>query len=250
VLTTDANPHEMTSPQILAVADRLAVVADEGEQAALRVTSVRRTERKLATVMFVDVKGSMNLSREIELEAWWSVIGGLFEQMCEGVYRFGGWVANFTGDGVEAVFEATNATNDHARRACDAALWLRDAIGAPADDLRGGDGLELSVRIGINSGHVLTGTIGSRYKRYYTANGYAVALAKRMETLALADQIYLTEHTAALVAGGHELRDLGAFEVKGADLPVGVLELVGSESRTKRSITNRIMRSTHRRDRR
>jgi class 3 adenylate cyclase len=184
------------------------------------------TERKFVTVLFVDVKGSMDLIRAVALEEWWSVIDGLFEVMCEGVYRFGGWVAGFTGDGIKAVFESAEETDDHARRACDAALWLRDAIREPAAELRGEHGLELSVRIGINSGEVLTGTIGDRYRRCYTVNGYAVALAKRIETIARPGRIYLSEHTAALVAGVAQLRDLGAYEVKGAEVPVGVFELV------------------------
>ena len=87
--------------------------------------------------------------------------------------------------------------------------------------------LELEVRIGINSGEVLTGTIGERYSRHYTACGYTVALAKRMETLARPGGIYLTEHTAALIGQALELSDLGLFEVKGALSPVGVFELIG-----------------------
>jgi class 3 adenylate cyclase len=217
----------MSTLQLPAVPKRFAVVPDDNGRATPRITFSRHTDRKLATVMFVDVEGSMDLSREVDLEPWWSVIGELFELMCESVYRFGGWVANFTGDGVEAVFEATDATDDHARQGCDAALWLRDAIRAPAAELSSEHGLELSVRVGINSGDVLTGTIGSRYKRYHTANGYAVALAKRMEALALPGQIYLTARTAALVADAFRLRELGAFDVKGADKPVEVCELVG-----------------------
>jgi class 3 adenylate cyclase len=194
-------------------------------------TPTSGTDRKVVTVLFVDVKGSMDLSSAIELEEWWSVIDGLFELMCESVYRFGGWVASFTGDGIKAIFEGHRPPDNHARRACDAALWLRDAICAPAADLQNEHGLDLSVRVGINSGEVLTGTIGDRYGRYFTANGYPVALAKRMEALALPGRIYLSEHTAALVAGAVQLRDLGEFEVKGAQRPVGVFELVESEWR-------------------
>ncbi len=177
--------------------------------------------------MFVDMKGSMALSGALDLDVWWSLIDGLFELMCESVCQFGGWVANFTGDGIQAIFEAEDAIDDHARRACEAAAHLRHAIRVPAAKLIAGHGLELSVRIGINSGEVLTGTIGARHAPYYTANGYAVALAKRMEAFALPGRIYLSEHTAALVADTLEVRDLGPFEVKGAQAPVGVFELVG-----------------------
>lgn len=240
----------MTSSQTLSAADRRAVAGEASARPALRLAASGPSRRKLVTVMFVDVSGSMDLSREIELELWGSLINGLFELMCESVYQFGGWVANFTGDGIEGVFEATDQTNEHAHQACDAALWLRDAIREPAAKLRVERGRELAVRIGINSGDVLTGTIGARHKRYYTANGYAVALAKRIETFARPGQICLTEHTAALVAGAVRLRELGAFDVKGADTPVGIVELIGSAPRGTHNNPDRVARSTQRRDRR
>jgi class 3 adenylate cyclase len=201
----------------------------EVQDPALRLISSSGTERKVATVLFVDVKGSMGLSGAIELEDWWSVIAGLFELMCESVHRFRGWVVNFTGDGVVAVFEPLAAAGQHARRACEAALWLRDAMRQPAVEVRREHGLDLSIRLGLNSGEVLTGTIGERYSQYYTAAGYTVALARRMETLALPGRIYLTEHTAALLGATVRLRDLGAFEVKGAQFPLGVFELLEAD---------------------
>lgn len=191
----------------------------------MHLNSAPRTERKLVSILFIDIKGSMDLISAIELEEWWSVIDGLVELMCESVYRFGGWVAGFTGDGIKAVFETTGGGTDHAQHACDSALWLRDAIRAPASSLRSEHGVELSLRVGINSGEVLTGTIGDRYGRHYTANGYAVGLAKRIETLAQPRSIYLSENTAALVTSNVQLRDLGRFEVKGAATPVRVFEL-------------------------
>lgn len=196
----------------------------------MRLDSAPRTERKLVSILFIDIKGSMDLISAIELEVWWSVIDNLFELMCESVYRFGGWVASFTGDGIKAVFE-THASIGHAQHACDAALWLRDTIRAPAADLRTEHGVELSLRVGINSGEVLTGVIGNRYKRQYTADGYAVGLAKRIETLAQPGSIYLSESTAALVASNFQLRDLGRFEVKGAAALLRVFELLRIERR-------------------
>jgi class 3 adenylate cyclase len=215
----------MTAAQILAFpkAHATAALATQTHDGA-SIASLR-AERKLVTIMFVDVRGSMDLSRSIDLESWWLLLAELFELMCDSVDRFGGWIANYTGDGIEAIFEPISAPGDHAGRACQAALCLRDAIREPAATLFGERALELSIRIGINSGEVLVGTLGSGYNRYYTANGYPVALAKRIEGLALPDRIYLTEHTAALVAGGLQLSDLGAFEVKGAEAPVGVFEL-------------------------
>lgn len=198
----------------------------------LRVLSPPVAERKFATVLIADVKGSMGLSDAIDGEEWWSVINDLFEVMCESVCRFRGWVGNFTGDGIVAVFEslAEDGENDvsvgHARRACQAALWLRDAIREPADQVRREHGLDLSIRLGLNSGEIFTGTIGDRFSRYYTAAGYAVALARRMEGLAKPGRIYLTEHTALLLGSPAGVLELGAFEVKGARFPLRVFELL------------------------
>jgi class 3 adenylate cyclase len=216
----------MTAAQALAFPQPHATAAlrTHTHDDAPRIASLR-AERKLVTVMFVDVKGSMDLSRSIDLEAWWLLVAELFELMCGSVDRFGGWIANYTGDGIEAIFEAESGGGDDAGRACQAALCLRDAIRLPAAELFNERALELSIRIGINSGEVLVGTIGSGYNRYYTVNGYPVALAKRIEGLALPDRIYLTEHTVALVAGGVQLSDLGTFDVKGAEAPVRVFEL-------------------------
>jgi class 3 adenylate cyclase len=183
------------------------------------------TQRKVVTVLFIDVKDSMGLSRRVEPEAWWAVSEALFELMCDAADRFGGWVGEFTGDGVNAVFEATGKRDHHARRACVAALWLRDGVRSLAAEVRGLHQLELSVRIGINSGEVLTGTIGHRRRRRHTANGYTVALAKRIEALARPNRICLTEDTAAFITDAFELHDLGAVEVKGADALVRVYEL-------------------------
>jgi class 3 adenylate cyclase len=215
--------HE-TLPRPRRLAERLD--GERGHRIAL-TRSVSHVEHKIATVMFVDVKGSVDLSRRIELENWWSVIDGLFELMCENVYGFGGWVGNFTGDGINAVFDARPDHECHARRACAAALTMRDAIRMAALELHDERGLDLLVRIGINSGEVVTGTLGNRYKRYYTAHGYVVGLAKRIEALAPPDRIYLGEHTASLVRGWAQLHDRGSFDVKGADAQIRAFELVG-----------------------
>jgi class 3 adenylate cyclase len=217
----------MISQQTLAPRERWASHSRrERSRRAERSVFGRPTERKLATVLFVDVQGSMDLSAAIEPEEWWSLLDELFELMCEGVCRFGGWVANFTGDGINGVFEVRPAADEHALRACQAAMWLRRALKGPTAALLRRRGLELAVRIGINSGEILTGTIGDRYSRCYIASGYAVALAKRIEALASPGRVYLTEHTAALVADALKLQDLGPCCVKGAPAPVGVFELV------------------------
>ena len=169
----------------------------------------------------------MALSGSIDLEEWWSMMTRLYELISAVVHRSHGWVGAFTGDGTNAVFEARRGTDEHAQRACRAALSLRDEMRAPAADLRRERQLELSVRIGINSGELLTGTVGGGYRRSQTICGYTVALAKRVESLADPGRIYITENTAALLGKTLELQDLGRFEVKGASAPVGVYDLLG-----------------------
>jgi adenylate cyclase len=202
-----------------------------GSASTPRSRPIRRPEhgpeRKLVTILFADVKGSMAISHSIALEQWWLVMAELFDDMCEGVSLFGGRVAGFTGDGVMAVFEDHGRPDDHAHRACEAALWVRDAMRRRADELRRELQLELAVRIGINSGEVLAGAIGREQSRRYTITGYAVALAKRIETLTQPGRVWVSEYTAALVSQAKRLHDLGAFDVRGAPSKVRVFELLG-----------------------
>jgi class 3 adenylate cyclase len=194
----------------------------------MRVVHGHFPERKVVTVLFIDVKNSMGLSREVELEDWWSVTSSLWKLICESAHQFAGWVGEFGGDGFNAIFEAKQRHDHHAGRACLAALWLRGAIPTLAAKVRDIHGLELSVRIGINSGEVLTGTMGHLHKSVFTVSGYPVALAKRIEALARPERIYVSEHTAAFLGDAFQLHDLGAVEVRGADRPVRVFELLGS----------------------
>jgi class 3 adenylate cyclase len=200
---------------------------ERASAAAARFGPPHAAERKLVTILFADVKGSMELSGSIELEEWWCVIEGVLEDMCEGVSLFGGWVEGFKGDGIMAVFDDSEQIAEHAHRACEAALWLQEAMRHRARELWREYARALSVRIGVNTGVVLVGMLGHRHGQHYTANGYAVALAKRMETLATPGRICLSEHTAACVRHERELRDLGAFEVKGATTRVRAFELTG-----------------------
>jgi class 3 adenylate cyclase len=224
----------MPPQQILRKPEPLAARrSNTPEIAAPGLPPIADTERKSATVMFVDIQGSMALSRGLELETWWLLIDELFRSMCRSVDASGGWVGSFTGDGIKGVFEAPHGTPDHARRACAAALRLRDAVRVRARELFRQSRTTLAVRIGLHSGEIMTGSIGDRHNRYYTAGGFVVALAKRIEALAPPDQIYLTASTARLVEEAFRLRDCGAFDVKGAELPINVFELVEADARAR-----------------
>jgi class 3 adenylate cyclase len=184
-------------------------------------------ERKQVTVLFADVMGSMELAEQSDPEQWRRIMDRFFSILCDGVHRFEGTVDKFTGDGIMALFGAPVAHEDHARRACYAALALQRELAAYAAELRRAHGLGFSVRMGLNSGEVVVGAIGEDLGMEYTAVGHTVGLAQRMEQLAAADRVYISEHTASLVEGYLALTDLGEFQVKGASRPLGVYELTG-----------------------
>jgi class 3 adenylate cyclase/tetratricopeptide (TPR) repeat protein len=183
-------------------------------------------ERKQVTVLFADVSGSMDLAEQEDPEEWRKIMQRFFSLLAETVTRFEGTVDKFTGDGIMAIFGAPVAHEDHARRACYAALQMLDDVAEYASELRRAKGLNFSTRIGINSGEVVAGAIGGG-EGSYTAIGHTVGLAQRMEALAEPGKAYLTEHTAELARGFLDLRDLGEFEIKGASRPVEVFELAG-----------------------
>jgi hypothetical protein len=137
-----------------------------------------------------------------------------------------------------ALFGAPIAHEDHAQRACWAALHLTETLRRYGDELRLARGLDFSVRMGLNSGEVVVGRIGDDLRMEYTAQGHTVGLAQRMEQLAAADRACLTEHTARLVEGFFRLRDLGRLTVKGVRDPLRVYELEGRGSlRTKLDVS-------------
>ena len=185
-------------------------------------------ERKQLTVLFADVKGSMELGESMDPEAWRRIMERMFTLMCEGVHRFEGTVNKFTGDGIVALFGAPIAREDHAQCACHAALYLSDQLAQYAEQLKREEGLDFSVRMGLNSGEVVVGAIGDDLQMDYTAIGHSVGLGQRMEQLAEPGKAYLTEHTAALISGYFELRDKGLLEIKGVRTPLRVYELAGT----------------------
>jgi class 3 adenylate cyclase/tetratricopeptide (TPR) repeat protein len=206
------------------------LLADKIRQAKATVEG----ERKQVTVLFADVKGSMELAEQLDPEEWSRIMQRFFTMLADGVERFEGFVDKFTGDGIMALFGAPIAHEDHAQRACYAALHLRDELKRYADELLLSRGIDFSVRMGINSGAVVVGKIGDDLRMDYTAQGHTVGLAQRMEQLADAHTICLSEATAKAVAGYVTVRDLGPAKIKGAAEPVHVFELAGMSTRRTR----------------
>jgi class 3 adenylate cyclase len=114
-------------------------------------------ERKQVTVLFADVKGSMELAEDVDPEEWHGILDRFFEILTESVHRFEGTVNQYTGDGIMALFGAPIAHEDHAQRACHAALQLREKLRRYTDELRLSRGLNFGVRMGMNSGEVIVG---------------------------------------------------------------------------------------------
>ncbi|MGE0484623.1 MAG: AAA family ATPase [Gammaproteobacteria bacterium] len=191
-------------------------------------------ERKQVTVLFCDIKGSMELAAALGAETWHEVLDEFFTILGEAIHRYEGTVNQYTGDGVMALFGAPIAHEDHAARACYAALVLRDRLKVFADRLRVERGVDLAVRTGLNSGDVVVGRIGDDLRMDYTAQGATVGIAQRIEQLAAAGRVYLGEVTARLVSGFFALSDLGPSRLAGVVEPVRIHELVSaSASRTR-----------------
>jgi class 3 adenylate cyclase len=169
----------------------------------------------------------MELAGQLDPEQWHGIMDRFFHILAEGVHRFEGTVNQYTGDGIMGLFGAPIAHEDHAQRACYAALHLRDTLRTYSDELRLARGLDFAVRIGLNTGEVVVGKIGDDLRMDYTAQGFTVGLAQRMEQMAAAHSICVSEATARLAAGYVELRGLGSATVKGVGHPIPVFELVG-----------------------
>jgi class 3 adenylate cyclase len=193
----------------------------------LTFRSALEGERKQVTVLFADVKGSMDLSESIDPEDWHRIMDRFFRILADGVHRFEGTVNEYRGDGIMALFGAPIAHEDHAQRACYAALSLQEDLRRYANELRVEKAISFSVRMGLNSGEVVVGKIGDDLRMDYTAQGHTASLAARMEQIAEPGKTYLTEHTAKLVEGMFTLQDLGRMAVKGVKEPIGVYELGG-----------------------
>ncbi len=193
----------------------------------LTTRSALEGERKQVTVLFADVSSSMELAEQVDAEAWHGILDRFFQILADHVHRFEGTVNQYTGDGIMALFGAPIAHEDHAQRACYTALELRERLAEHAREVKREHGINFSTRIGLNSGEVVVGKIGNDLRMDYTAQGQTVGLAARMQELASPDTIYLADATASLVSGYFELRDLGAFRIKGVSEPTPVYELQG-----------------------
>ena len=187
-------------------------------------------EYKQVTVLFADVVHSMDIAAAVGAERLREIMTDLVDRAAVVVQRYGGTVGSFTGDGIMAVFGAPVALEDHAVRACLAAVGVQEEAKRLAVDVRERDGVELQLRVGLNSGQVIAGEIGSG-PFGYTAVGEQVGMAQRMESVAPPGGVMLSASTARLVDGAAALGEPELVQIKGADKPVAAQRLLGMEER-------------------
>jgi class 3 adenylate cyclase len=221
-LSGNAAPISTSSPQASSQTPGICVTAEQTD-ASLATDG----ERKTVTALFADIKGSTELARDLDPEETRALVDPVLQLMMAAVHRYDGYVAQSTGDGVFALFGAPAAHEDHAQRAVHAALAMQEELRRHADKLKNQGRPSIQVRIGMNTGEVVLRMVHTGGHTEYAPVGYATNLAARMQSLAPAGGVVISDDTRRLVEGYFELRDLGPTEVKGISEPINVYEVTG-----------------------
>jgi predicted ATPase/class 3 adenylate cyclase len=185
-------------------------------------------ERKQVTVLFADMKGSMELLAERDPEEARKLLDPVLEHMMEAVHRYEGTVNQVMGDGIMALFGAPLSHEDHAVRACYAALKMQESVKRYAEQVQKTEGIPIQIRVGVNSGEVVVRSIGSDLKMDYTAVGQTTHLAARMEQMAMPGSILMTADTLRSAEGYVQVKVLGPVIVKGLNEPIEVYEVTAA----------------------
>jgi class 3 adenylate cyclase len=191
-------------------------------------------ERKQVTVLFADLKGSMELLADRDPEEARTILDPVLERMMAAVHRYEGTVNQVMGDGIMALFGAPIAHEDHAVRACYAALAMQASVQQYAVEVQRTRGVPIQIRVGLNADEVVVRAIGNDLHMDYSAIGQTTHLAARMEQMAMPGSILLTPAVLGLAEGFVQVSALGPVPVKGLDAPVDVYELVGASSTRRR----------------
>ncbi|EFK06341.1 adenylate and Guanylate cyclase catalytic domain protein [delta proteobacterium NaphS2] len=216
----DTQPIDLNQPQSYTpkhLADKI-----------LTTRSAIEGERKLVTVLFADVSDFTGLSEKLDPEQVHEIMDKCFKILMDEIHQHEGTINQFTGDGVMALFGAPVAHEDHAQRACHAALAIQRAVKAFGEKISGDYGIDFKMRIGLNSGPVIVGAIGDDLRMDYTAVGDTTNLASRMEGLARHGTVFISRNTRRLVQGYFDLKALEKVPVKGKEEPQEVFELLGA----------------------
>ncbi|MFO1161278.1 MAG: adenylate/guanylate cyclase domain-containing protein [Reyranellaceae bacterium] len=185
-------------------------------------------ERKQVTVLFADVRGSMEILADRDPEEARAILSPVVQHMMEAVHHYEGTVNQAAGDGIMALFGAPLAHEDHAVRACHAALRLQNRMKRHSEEVVRTYNVNLQIRVGLNSGEVVLGTVGSDLRVDYTAVGRTTHLAARMEQVATPGSILMASSTFKLAQAFVTVKPLGLIPVRGLATPVEVYELLGT----------------------
>ncbi|HEY7434365.1 MAG TPA: adenylate/guanylate cyclase domain-containing protein, partial [Methylomirabilota bacterium] len=172
-------------------------------------------ERKQVTVLFADMKGSMEVLADRDPEDARKLLDPVLDHMMDAVHRYEGTVNQVMGDGIMALFGAPLAREDHAVRACYAALRMQESVKKYSEEVWRNDGVRVQIRVGNNSGEVVVRSIGSDLRMDYTAVGQTTHLAARMEQMATPGTVLIAPDTLRLVEGFVQVQPLGPTPVKG-----------------------------------
>ena len=185
-------------------------------------------ERKQVTVLFADLKGSMELLADRDPEEARKILDPVLERMMEAVHHYEGTVNQVMGDGIMALFGAPLAHEDHAVRACYAALRMQESVKRYAEGVRRSEGIPIQIRVGLNAGEVVVRSIGNDLHMDYSAVGQTTNVAARMEQMAVPGTILISGDTLSLAEGYVQVKPLGALPVKGLPTAIEVYEITGA----------------------
>jgi class 3 adenylate cyclase/ribosomal protein L40E len=198
------------------------------ERSAVEPRDVPQGERKTVTALFADIQGSMELTEDLDPEEARGIIDPALKLMMDAVHRFDGYIVQSTGDGIFALFGAPVAREDHPARALHAALLMQEQMRSYAERLRADKGINLQVRVGVNTGEVVVRPIHTEGgHEEYTPIGHSTGLAARLQTLANPGSIAISEVMRRLVEGYFLLKPLGPARIKGVSGPLNVYEVTG-----------------------
>jgi class 3 adenylate cyclase/tetratricopeptide (TPR) repeat protein len=200
----------------------------------LATRSALEGERKLVTVLFADIADSSMFAQQLDAERLHSLLDKVLQLAAEAVHRYGGTVNSYLGDGLMALFGAPTALEDHALCAARAALTIQETIRGYNMQFQREHGVEVRLRIGLNTGSVVVGRIGDNLRMDYTANSNTVHLASRMQSLAEAGTILITETMQRAVGQQIQTELLGPVEVRGQRDRVTVYKITGRGRRRSR----------------
>src|SRR5262245_5160433 len=226
---TVATPTEVGRDSVIARAESSpdSDTPEHLDDKPLASVPVLEDQRKHVTVLFADLKGSMELLADRDPEEARRLLGPVLEQMLEAVRRYEGTVSQVMADGIMALFGAPLSHEDHAVRACYAALWMQESVKRCVEDVSRQEGVLIQVRIGLTSGEVVVPALGSNLPMNYTAVGRTTLLAARLAQLAAPGSIVITADTLRLAEGYVCVEWLGPIDVKGLSEPVDAYEVTG-----------------------